>query len=328
MSNSPISASRSRSCHVIEIHRPPLNFFDISLIQQIADALEEIDRDSEIRAVGACRARQGVLRRRQFQRSRTAGAGGAASARAIPPTTRLDQQSLSGSGAHLPQQEADRRRRAGRRDRRRAWACGVRGFPRHLSGSTLRRQLHQARISSRLRPDGDAARTDRQKQRRADVLHQPPRHRRGSHSDGPRQRAACRRTRCAPKRSSSPAKSPNARRSACSRPARPCVRASPTASGRNQPRTRRTDLAARNRRFQGRRQGHRRAPRCEFQGAVTFRPSFRASAKRYHGKCTSATPEYRRPGPGCGASRTTKPFLTTSASTMVTPCLPDAPAPD
>src|SRR5882724_5188289 len=35
----------------IEIRKPPLNFFDISLINQIADALEEFDRDIEIRAV-------------------------------------------------------------------------------------------------------------------------------------------------------------------------------------------------------------------------------------------------------------------------------------
>jgi enoyl-CoA hydratase/carnithine racemase len=35
---------------LIEIQRPPLNFFDISLINQIADALEEFDRDIEIRA--------------------------------------------------------------------------------------------------------------------------------------------------------------------------------------------------------------------------------------------------------------------------------------
>src|SRR4051812_26721800 len=34
---------------VIEIQRPPLNFFDISLINQIADALEDFDRDIEIR---------------------------------------------------------------------------------------------------------------------------------------------------------------------------------------------------------------------------------------------------------------------------------------
>jgi len=34
----------------IEIRRPPFNFFDISLINQIADALDEFDRDIEIRA--------------------------------------------------------------------------------------------------------------------------------------------------------------------------------------------------------------------------------------------------------------------------------------
>lgn len=36
---------------LIEIRRPPLNFFDLSLIQQIADALEQIDEDIESRAV-------------------------------------------------------------------------------------------------------------------------------------------------------------------------------------------------------------------------------------------------------------------------------------
>jgi len=34
----------------IEIRKPPLNFFDVSLINQIADALEEFDNDIEIRA--------------------------------------------------------------------------------------------------------------------------------------------------------------------------------------------------------------------------------------------------------------------------------------
>src|SRR6201999_4468442 len=35
---------------LIEIRRPPLNFFDISLINQIADALDEFDNNIEIRA--------------------------------------------------------------------------------------------------------------------------------------------------------------------------------------------------------------------------------------------------------------------------------------
>ena len=35
---------------LIEIRRPPLNFFDVGLINQIADALEQFDRDIEIRS--------------------------------------------------------------------------------------------------------------------------------------------------------------------------------------------------------------------------------------------------------------------------------------
>ena len=35
---------------LIEIRKPPLNFFDVALINQIADALEEFDKDVEIRA--------------------------------------------------------------------------------------------------------------------------------------------------------------------------------------------------------------------------------------------------------------------------------------
>lgn len=35
---------------LIEIRKPPYNFFDVSLINQIADALEQFDRDIEIRA--------------------------------------------------------------------------------------------------------------------------------------------------------------------------------------------------------------------------------------------------------------------------------------
>ena len=35
---------------LIEIRKPPLNFFDVSLINQIADALEQFDKEIEIRA--------------------------------------------------------------------------------------------------------------------------------------------------------------------------------------------------------------------------------------------------------------------------------------
>lgn len=51
MSNyTDIGVDKTGHVGTIEIRRPPLNFFDISLINQIADALEEFDRDIEIRS--------------------------------------------------------------------------------------------------------------------------------------------------------------------------------------------------------------------------------------------------------------------------------------
>jgi enoyl-CoA hydratase/carnithine racemase len=38
----------------IEIRRPPHNFFDVELIQQIAEAMEEFDKDDGVRAVVLC----------------------------------------------------------------------------------------------------------------------------------------------------------------------------------------------------------------------------------------------------------------------------------
>ena len=45
-----IGVERHGHVGLIEIRKPPLNFFDVSLINQIADALEEFDRDVAIRA--------------------------------------------------------------------------------------------------------------------------------------------------------------------------------------------------------------------------------------------------------------------------------------
>jgi len=51
MSNyTDIGVERHGHVGLIEIRKPPLNFFDVALINQIADALEEFDRDIEIRA--------------------------------------------------------------------------------------------------------------------------------------------------------------------------------------------------------------------------------------------------------------------------------------
>ena len=38
----------------IEMRRPPHNFFDMLLIQQIATAMEEFDKDDGVRAVVLC----------------------------------------------------------------------------------------------------------------------------------------------------------------------------------------------------------------------------------------------------------------------------------
>jgi enoyl-CoA hydratase/carnithine racemase len=46
-----IGVEKNGHVTTIEIQRPPLNFFDISLIIQIADALTDIDNDIEARAV-------------------------------------------------------------------------------------------------------------------------------------------------------------------------------------------------------------------------------------------------------------------------------------
>ncbi len=45
-----IGVERHGHVGLIEIRKPPLNFFDVSLINQIADALEQFDSEIEIRA--------------------------------------------------------------------------------------------------------------------------------------------------------------------------------------------------------------------------------------------------------------------------------------
>src|SRR3981081_3394967 len=46
-----IGVEKTAHATTIESQRPPLNFFDVSLINQIADALTDIDNDPEARAV-------------------------------------------------------------------------------------------------------------------------------------------------------------------------------------------------------------------------------------------------------------------------------------
>ena len=49
-----IGVSSEGHVGIVEIQRPPHNFFDNSLINQIADAFEAFDRDNDIRAYVLC----------------------------------------------------------------------------------------------------------------------------------------------------------------------------------------------------------------------------------------------------------------------------------
>ena len=49
-----IGVSTEGAVGIVEITRPPHNFFDNSLINQIADAFEAFDRDNNIRAYVLC----------------------------------------------------------------------------------------------------------------------------------------------------------------------------------------------------------------------------------------------------------------------------------
>ena len=46
-----ISVELNGNTALVEIQRPPLNFFDISLINQIADAFETLDDETNCRAI-------------------------------------------------------------------------------------------------------------------------------------------------------------------------------------------------------------------------------------------------------------------------------------
>ena len=49
-----IAVTRNGHVATVEIKRPPHNFFDMSLIKQIADAFEAFDKDVEVRAIVLC----------------------------------------------------------------------------------------------------------------------------------------------------------------------------------------------------------------------------------------------------------------------------------
>ena len=198
---------------LIEIRKPPLNFFDVALINQIADALEEFDKDIEIRA--SVLAAQGKAFCAGANFSDPARQEQEASApRAIRPTN------LPINHLYVQAVRIFRNKKPIVAAVHGAAIGGGLGlavsadFRVTCPEARFCRQLHQARLPSRLRADRDASRAGRQEQRGTDFLHQPPRHRRGSHKDGPRQ---CLRAAGSGARRGDEARrrrSPNARRSA------------------------------------------------------------------------------------------------------------------
>ena len=184
---------------LIEIRKPPLNFFDVSLINQIADALEEFDKDIEIRASVLAAQGKAFCAGADFsdpKRQEQEAAARKSDPAANLPINHLYVQAVRIFRNKKPIVAAVHGAAIGGG----LGPCGIGGFPRHLPRGALRRQLHQARLPSRLRPDRDASRTGRQEQCGTDFLHQPPRHRRGSHQAWASPISACRRTRCAPRR--------------------------------------------------------------------------------------------------------------------------------
>ena len=172
-----IAVEKTGHVALIEIRRPPHNFFDIPLIQEIAAALEALDEDADCRAVVWAAQGKSFCAGANFGDGSTLDKEGR---RPDDPRDRRRATPLYRGQSPVPHKKADHRGGAWRRRRRRPRACDGGGLPRRLPGGALLRQFHPARLSSGLRPDGDAAGGDRADQSGDDVLHQPPRDRRRS----------------------------------------------------------------------------------------------------------------------------------------------------
>jgi enoyl-CoA hydratase/carnithine racemase len=70
-----LTTSLDRDTHVavVEIHRPPHNYFDTSLIRSLAATLSELDRDPDCRAVVLCSEGRSFCAGRDFARGREEG---------------------------------------------------------------------------------------------------------------------------------------------------------------------------------------------------------------------------------------------------------------
>ena len=63
-----IGVDKTGHVALVEIRRPPNNFFDVALIKELATAFEALDADPDCRALVLAAQGKGLLRRRQFRR--------------------------------------------------------------------------------------------------------------------------------------------------------------------------------------------------------------------------------------------------------------------
>jgi enoyl-CoA hydratase/carnithine racemase len=84
-----IGISNEGAVGVVEIQRPPHNFFDNALINQIADAFEAFDRDSNIRAYVLCSQGKSFCAGADFQNRPSTGSAGEGGKHLYKEATRL-----------------------------------------------------------------------------------------------------------------------------------------------------------------------------------------------------------------------------------------------
>ena len=84
-----IAISNEGPVGVVEIQRPPHNFFDNALINQIADAFEAFDRDSNIRAYVLCSQGKSFCAGADFQNRPSTGSAGEGGKHLYKEATRL-----------------------------------------------------------------------------------------------------------------------------------------------------------------------------------------------------------------------------------------------
>ena len=126
---------------VVEIHRPPNNFFDADLVGALADATESAEAKPGVRAIVLCSEGKNFC------------AGAALGSDDDPSRTPL---AVYRQGLRLPPARADRRRGSGCGRRRRPRAGAGRRLPGGDAGEPVHCTL-AARLPPRVRRDGDAA---------------------------------------------------------------------------------------------------------------------------------------------------------------------------